>query len=189
MILGIDCDSVLFPFSEHFVPFAENKLLRQLEYPTKFKMYERWGITEEKWNELYQEFIENNELLINKPYPQTVETLQALHDRGHKILIITHRIFPGFSRSLREKMVTDTIEWLEGNNLYFDDLLFMKDKYLVRVDILFDDAIHNLEKVILPTIPVAIEQPWNTEWKGYKIPKFSNSLDLVDLLGSNNKFL
>lgn len=184
MILGIDCDSVLFPFSENFVPFAEKMLNRKLPYPDKFHMHEQWGISSESWRKIFEEFVAHNELLIHKPYDGVKETLDILKSKGHDILIATHRVFPDFPKILREKMVTDTIEWLEGNNLYFDDLLFLKHKWLVNFDILFDDAIHNLEKVHENTIPVAIEQPWNKEWNGYKISKFSDCIELVDLIAS-----
>jgi 5'(3')-deoxyribonucleotidase len=50
-------------------------------------------------------------------------------------------------------------------------LLFLKEKYLMKIDLLVDDAVHNLQAAVVNsnTIPICVDQPWNQNWNGHRI--------------------
>lgn len=194
MEIGIDLDGTCFPFTELLIDFVEKKTGIKYNIPPEFEMWRGWKITRERWFELYEEFVLNKGLEIADIYPNVVSTLKYLHEQGHHIHIITHRLFPDKGSKLRTMMIYSTVNWLEKMNVYYDSLLIMKDKGLVQLDVLVDDAVHNLEKVHAHTIPLCIKQPWNHTWKkkvlykGLEIPnRFDNIKEIIPVINKIDK--
>lgn len=168
MIIGIDCDGVLYPFTEKFTKFAEQKLNRDLPIPTKWEMWQDWNISVETWQEIYFDFLEIGGLNLAEPYINCQEVLTKLKQSGHTIFIITHRLLDCLNSRQRKLVVKATIDFLEDNNIPYDDLLIMQKKHLVKTDILLDDALHNLNSFKYGA-PVCFNQPWNQEYSGYRV--------------------
>ena len=57
---------------------------------------------------------------------------------------MTHRLFLEYSH---QASVSQTIEWLDKNDIPYSDLCFMKEKAQVGADIYVDDAPHNVEQL------------------------------------------
>lgn len=175
MNIGIDLDGVMFPFAENFQPFCEKELGRKLPPQKTFNMTTSWGLDFDQWLDLYGKFIFAKGM-ESDPYPRSAEAVQNLFDAGHQIHIITHRTYPDASKKLRYQLCSSTMRWLEKNNIPYHSFMLMKDKYLVNVDIMIDDAIHNLEafqRYRPRTELYCISQPWN---KGFKIKKRFSSI-------------
>lgn len=177
--LGIDCDGVLFPFTELFIDFVEKETGKRYPLPDSFRMSIQWGMERKVWFELYEKFVLEGGLEINKIYTHAASAINELHNQGHKIHIVTHRIYPDSSSKLKEKMITSTIKWLNKSNIYFDSLVVIKEKDLMNVDFLVDDAIHNLEKVHKNTKPVCMSRKWNKEWEGLRIKNLKEFINLI----------
>jgi hypothetical protein len=75
-----------------------------------------WNISNEEFNEMYQNFILEDGFL-NPPYKDSSEITQYLKQMDCNISIITHRIFPEFSSEVKIKSVESTTKWLENNNI------------------------------------------------------------------------
>ena len=63
--------------------------------------------------------------------------IKSLKDAGHHITIVSYQ------RSLQNKI--DTLNWLQNNNIEYDDICFTDKKYLIKGDYMIDD---NLEFLI-----------------------------------------
>lgn len=177
--LGIDCDGVLFPFTELFINFVKQETGIKYPIPNNFRMSEEWKMDRDVWFKLYEKFIFKNGLEINKIYSNATSSIKELHNLGHKIHIITHRVYPNSSSKLKEKMISSTIKWLNKSDIYFDSLTFIEQKDLINVDFLVDDAIHNLEKVHKDTVPICLARNWNKNWKGVRIKNLKVFANLI----------
>jgi 5'(3')-deoxyribonucleotidase len=185
MIIGIDCDGVLYPFTENFIKFASNKLKRELPIPTKWEMWQEWNITIDEWKDIYFDFLELKGLNLSEPYKDCQEVLKRLREKGHSIFIITHRLLPFLNSRYRKMVVNATIEFLEDNDIPYDDLLIMEKKFLVKTDILLDDALHNLNKC--ESIPICFNQPWNQNYEGTRVNGWLEFEKLVNELNGYNE--
>ena len=83
------------------------------------------------------------------------EAIDMLHRAGHKIIICTWQI------TYEAKQYT--LEFLENNKIYYDDICFTKDKQLIKSDVIIDDNIEFLEKD-LSNKKVCISAAYNQEW-------------------------
>ena len=66
-----------------------------------------------------------------------------------------------------------------------NNIIFISHKYLLNLDLLIDDGIHNLEN--FKGIKVLFERPWNTSWNSYnyKINKWDDNI--VDIINNLKK--
>lgn len=107
-----------------------------------------------------------------EPLPGAIDGVRALLDRGHEIVIVTaakngHR---------------DKLEWVWTNLPFLprDNVIFAHRKELVRGDILFDDAPHNLEAFSAYGTPVAMAYPYNEGVPYSRVDSWPAFVDLVD---------
>jgi 5'(3')-deoxyribonucleotidase len=88
-----------------------------------------------------------------------VEGIRALHDKGHRLVVVTHR---------PQQAVGDTIDWLAYVNLPFAGVHILTNqepKWTVQADLLIDDKPQNLNEWVENTNGWAIKfvQPWNQD--------------------------
>jgi len=98
----------------------------------------------------------------------TRELIEKLKRRECHIALVSHQ-FRGAEHY--------STKWLERNDIYYDSLHFTKDKNLVNTDVLLDDCPANL---IRHKNPVCMNQPWNQEYKGKRIRKLEELLDIIE---------
>lgn len=83
---------------------------------------------------------------------------ERLHKKGYRISVITKRERP---------TVAYVAKWLDYNEVYLDDLLFVFDavpKAEYPFDILIDDAPKNLVDISAPKTAILFNQPWNRDF-------------------------
>jgi 5'(3')-deoxyribonucleotidase len=90
-----------------------------------------------------------------EPYPEAIETLHALRDVGHDIVVVTAK--PRWA-------VPDTLRWMADHDLPTSEIHIRFRKYLVDCDVYLDDS-----PIVLPELvehrPAAMVcrmvRPWN----------------------------
>ncbi|MEM9204496.1 MAG: hypothetical protein AAGC53_22880 [Actinomycetota bacterium] len=105
-----------------------------------------------------------------EPYETALDSLQALADDGHEIVIVTTK--PAFA-------IDDTYDWLDRFEVPTTEIHILDDKTLVDCDVYLDDAVHNLE-ALSAARPEAMVcrfvRPWNEpvagtvdvdDWRGF----------------------
>ena len=84
---------------------------------------------------------------------------KRLHKKGYRISVITKRERP---------TVAYVARWLDHNDVYLDDLLFVFDavpKAEYPFDILIDDAPKNVVDISEPKTAILFNQPWNRDFE------------------------
>lgn len=106
-------------------------------------------------------FVDNDkEIFLNSnAFIGSKEAIDMLHRAGHKIIICTWQI------TYEAKQYT--LEFLENNKIYYDDICFTKDKQLIKSDIIIDDNIEFLERDLSDN-KICISAAYNREWEGKK---------------------
>jgi len=181
MRIGVDIDGVLRDFHGHTIrvwneqhpdkPFH----LKDWQYNDSFyQMFLLKGehphlISKQMRNDAFQWWIDNGAYSDAPVLDGACSTLKALHDRKHKIVIISHQ-----TREAHPDAALATTNWLHKNDIYYDELHYVSDKSVVRADVLIDDnsnIIKNfLDKSIVRNtkdLPWAImfDYPWNIKSK------------------------
>lgn len=120
-------------------------------------------------------FFEDNGFRIfrcSRPYDGVREAIKKLHEMGHKIVIVSYQ------RSHENKI--DTLEWLNSNNIFYDDICFTKNKDIIKGDIIVDDNPEFLEQVTDNCQPVLIDMPYNKNCHNFV--RYNSFIDFVNSL-------
>lgn len=109
-----------------------------------------------------------------EPIDGAINGVRALLNRGHDVVIVT-----AARRGHRDKL-----EWIAENLPFLprDNVVFTHRKELVRGDLLFDDAPHNLEAFARYGIPVAMAYRYNAGVDCARVANWREFLTLVDRL-------
>jgi 5'(3')-deoxyribonucleotidase len=88
------------------------------------------------------------------PYPDAIEFVKELHDRGHEVYLSTAP-FPSDNCMWGKKV------WMEDHLPFLPSsrLCILQDKFLLRGDMMVDDKPENLIK--FEGLRVLFSQPWN----------------------------
>jgi 5'(3')-deoxyribonucleotidase len=144
-ILGVDLDGVVGDFYGAMRAIAAEWLGRPIETLTgevTFGLNE-WGIAEfGGYDRLHRFAVTQRNLFRDmKPIQDAPAVLRKLSNRGIRIRIITHRLFLKYSH---KTTVTQTVDWLDFNDIPYWDICFMNDKGAVGADLYIEDAPENI---------------------------------------------
>jgi beta-phosphoglucomutase-like phosphatase (HAD superfamily) len=146
----LDVDGVIYPFPELFTTWLAARLDRPLELDTTaWAFYACWGLDDEDFlGHLVDGVREQDLWWTGDPYPDVVATFDRLHERGHRIHLVTARDVAGAEAGLAA-----TEHWLAVNDLEVASVNLAQDKptVLERLDldvatcVAVDDGPHHVE--------------------------------------------
>lgn len=183
MKLGIDCDGVIFDFVDSFRSYIKtigNPYKAKLSVtPKSWNMWEWWEIEKQEFWELLSRYSKDRGFSKGSPMDlEVVGKLKALSEK-HEILITTAR-HVGLD-SHKNVIIDSTVEWLDFFNIPYHDLLFLRDKTLVKADIFLDDGAHHLEALHkCSKIAVCYDQPYNQSWVGHRVKNWTEFEKFVE---------
>lgn len=132
-----------------------------------------WGphIYARKGKAIYRYLSKPGFFLDLEPIPGAVEGVRKLVDLGHDVVVVTaarhgHR---------------DKLDWVQKNLPFLDyrHVVFAHRKELVRGDVLFDDAPHNLAAFQSYGLPVAMAYRYNEGAPGERVPDWPAFVKLM----------
>lgn len=147
--IGVDLDGVLCATRNRFIDEIESL------YDINIKVT-RTGLSipqlNKNYGELVQEIVNNNYNIYNsiEPIKGASEAINRLSE-DYKIKIITHRVHRNWLNSeKRDRLKSLSINWLDDNDIYFDEFIFPtpKDKSEVPAEIYIDDRVNNINDII-----------------------------------------
>lgn len=174
--IGIDLDDTLFDFIGGFRRFYAKMRGMGEKYfpdPTNWDFSKEWGMTDQ--DELHATmriFANEGGFQRLAPMSNSLRYMNLLKEDGHTLKIVTSRSDAICSKRYETKrdIQRQTISSLDFYDVEYDELHFVKDKSSVRMDILFDDAPHQLDKVQTVGVhPVCITTSHNTKYQGVKV--------------------
>lgn len=129
--------------------------------PTKkpiWNFFEEWGWTVEQFVQECNDAADAGILFDGPLRPGYKDGIQKIADMGHTIVIHTDRPF-GSTPEVSEKI---TVEWLERNGVYYDELWFGPNKNESGCDFFIEDKLENYDSLVEHgTNAFLLNRPWN----------------------------
>jgi 5'(3')-deoxyribonucleotidase len=155
-IFGVDLDGVVGDFYGALRKIAAewlNKPLETLTTDVTFGLHE-WGLDEfGGYDRLHRYAVTQRNIFRDiEPIENAPSILRKLSNQDIRIRIITHRLFLKYSH---RTSITQTVDWLDKNDIPYWDICFMNDKGAVGANVYIDDTpenILNLRKLGCKTI-------------------------------------
>ena len=160
--VGLDLDGVMYRAFEWDL---QHYCINQLGYDpetlplpwTRWDSWrEMWGMDEETFLRLCHEATDAGEMFVHgNVEPHAVEVINRLHDAGHQIHIITARAFG-------RRSPHNSADWLHKHGIPFESLAMVRNKKLMRPDIMLDDHEYNFADMWSVGVETWLyDQPWN----------------------------
>lgn len=122
-------------------------------------------------------FVEQGGFLSLPAMPNASEVLHKLVNEGVRIRIVTHRLLRNGTYA---QSISDTVRWLDHNNIPFHDFCAISEKSAVGVNLLLDDAPYNITNVREHGGYVAVyDQPYNRHLDGPRVHNWNEIHDFV----------
>lgn len=169
--LGIDLDGVCYQFVPKLAQYIHKKTGRPL---SELGPAKTWNFFKDQWGYSYQEYsdfvaqgIHDREIFWEgEEFPGCREILDVLSD-DFEIVIVTARFFNNVPHELSEAA---TLHWLESHSIPYNELIISNDKTNLNLDLLLDDAPHNIENALLHGEGAVIfDQDWNIDIDGDRV--------------------
>lgn len=176
MIIGVDIDGVLCNLNgyvkKYFKKYLQkNNVPYKLNKPKEY-FYEQFNVDEKYeygfWREASFHYAKN---VVMKNQADVVT--KKLHKQGHKIIIVTSRLYATEDSDYGKKVKALVLNWLKKNNIYYDEIFFCNEKIRKisvikeqKIDIMIEDSVRNINE-LSAVIPVLVfKNPSNRKTKG-----------------------
>jgi len=166
--IGFDVDGVIFPFADLFTDFVNDNSEFNFPYPQTWRFFEEWGKDAGWFATWHAEFVNFNGYTSGPLIGGngTRLALRDLRDAGHEIILVTARkANPGQDENIKAQ----TIFWLDGEGIPYDELHFSSDKTSVQTDYFIEDRVENFEHILenSDTDAYLLDQPWNRNFEDW----------------------
>ena len=165
MRLGIDLDGVVCDFNAgwmqlHMAEFGSElkpemvvtwNSLHELGGFADMQAFWRWAQATEDRPSIFRHL---------EPFPDALETLHALRDAGHRIVILTAK--PRWA-------IPDTLRWIADHELPTEEIHIRYRKYAVECDVYLDDSpmvLPDLVRHRSDAVVCRMIRPWNEPIEG-----------------------
>lgn len=172
MIIGVDLDGVTGKYVEVLRTFVSNQLgIPEAERMTMFPEPIDYNFT--NWPHVSNDFVKfHSEAVAAGLYKDmdvmdgASETLWRLNGEGDHLRVITSRFV---KHGQNYKVVANTAEWLDKNDIPYRDIMFVHEKVDVYADVYIDDSPSNILKFDAAGRTVIIfDAPYNQGMAGMR---------------------
>lgn len=181
-VLGVDVDNVLADYTgglRRIVAEERGILPTALPDPTGWSHYEEWGFTGDEFNEWHRRAVVEHRMFRDLDVmPGAAEVLRHLSEKGVRIRIITHRLYLSGTHQIA---ASDTVEWLDKNDIPYWDLCMIAKKGDVGCDLYVDDAPHNIQALRdIGRKVIVYDWPYNRELEGPRARSWEDVEELAN---------
>lgn len=157
--IAFDMDNTIFNFMEVLIKEYNKKYSDNVQFSdlTKYDFSDKIKIP---LKQFFKEFATSENFRKMKPYPYVKEFIDLIHN-GENIKV--YFVSAGHPKTMvaRDKLLSKTFSWYESKQL-----IMLRDKHLLLIDVLFDDCLDNFNGAQYDCIVVT--QPWNKDIGGYE---------------------
>ncbi|MFY1691158.1 5' nucleotidase, NT5C type [Plantactinospora sp. WMMB782] len=139
-----------------------------------------WGVgSKELFDRLhYTAFVRQPGYRTMAALPDSIGALRALSARGHRIRIVTGRLW---TAQVIRQAVADTAVWLDRHQVPADDVVFVTDKTAIAADVFVEDAPHFVTALrAAGRSVITVDTRYNRHLPGPRASSWSQVLRLVD---------
>ena len=173
--IGLDCDDVLYGCNSYVVKLENIKRTSEGRPLLDMSRLTSYGATGNELDVRF-EYFQSREFYETQPVIEgAVELVRELVEMGHDIFIFTS-IDSRFGE-IRRRRITEDLPYIKEENIFISNR-----KDIFSVDIMLDDAIHNLQgdKAVNASFPVLMKKPWNENCLGIiSVENYEEFLELV----------
>lgn len=187
MRIGIDIDGVLtdeysFVLDYGTKYFSEKKI----KYNLHNDIYDSeniFEVTEKQYNDFWEKYIfYYSENILIRPFAS--EVIKRLKSDGNDIYIITSRSFTTYENKYKAKMQNIVKEWLDKNNVVYDELIFSRNKSDIckekNIDIMIEDKPENISLISKDRLVICYDHPYNNKLTNENIIRCYSWFDIYD---------
>ena len=132
-IILTDVDGVLLDWEKHFSRWMSSRGFQQVEGAEKmYSMYERYGISREKKEELIREFNSSAWMATQEPMPDSQTWVKLLHAEGWTFIPITSQTWDIPAQKLRKRRLQELFGGTVFSNFFILDTGADKDSALAE---------------------------------------------------------
>lgn len=154
MIIGVDIDGVLCDLNgfvrKYFKKYLEDNNIEYKLDKSKDQFYKQYNVSKSIEKDFWDQYVFKY-AKIGTMINNASKIMNKLHNDGHKIIIITSRLFSKNDDEKGNLMKENVVKWFKKNKIYYDEMYFSNEtigkKKLVlqnNVDIMIDDSPRNL---------------------------------------------
>lgn len=169
MNIGIDIDGVLMDDDTYrldtMTKYCYENNLPNLDEPYRYERKCNWSkeIKEGYRQKYYFEYVKN---IPARMFAS--EVIEKLHNEGNKIIIITGRYKTQENSNIGEQMRKDTVNWLNKNNIIYDDICYVhcpktKEIKEKNIDIMIDDSPEIIPEIVKVTKVLCFDNRYNRD--------------------------
>lgn len=172
--IAIDYDDVLALCTQYAVELEEKKG-NKLDYSS----IKQWGKTGRDTDVIFKYFADPEFYKTQPLYDGAQKFIKELSNREHDIVILT-AIYPQFA-TIRANKIMDEFPEIKKENI-----ILSSRKDLVHVDVLIDDAPHNIEDTPAK-YPILFRRPWNESLTGLvSVYSYNEIIAFIDRVSEMN---
>lgn len=189
MIIGIDVDGTLIDIGEFMLKKGEAYFQRPASDPEAFDVEHMFAVSNKEGTRFWLRQLLS--YCIRAPLISgAAETIRRLKEDGHRIIIITSRVYTAgtgpmgfFPRSVLKR-------WLKKRGVIYDAIVFCQGSAVAKakecarhlVDVMIDDIPDNLLAISKDRAVIAYPMPWNRDMADKGIPRAKDWQDIYDML-------
>lgn len=181
-VLGLDLDGVCADYTVAFKAHVAQTFGIDIDDMEDVHDWDfvklNWGISSRAhFESLHAQAVEEG-MFLNMPTLAGVsKALWTLSDAGIHIRVITHRLF---IKGTHQRVASDTVGWLQKNNIPYRDICFIADKVKVGADAYLDDSPGNIEKLRGGGgNAIVFDQPYNRHVDGLRVHNWDEATRLI----------
>lgn len=170
MNIGIDIDGVLTDEHNYIIDKGAKFLNdRGIKYTLHRDIYDSekvFEVTKEQWKEFWKQHIfDYSKNILIRPFAS--EVIKKLKNENNKIIIITARYYTTYKNEYQEQMQNIVKQWLEKNNVLYDEIIFSEDKVNVcrklNINLMIEDKTENILSISSEIPVICYNHPYNEE--------------------------
>lgn len=168
MRIGVDIDGVLTDEHRFIIDYGTKFLNDEgIEYTLHDDIYDNrkiFEINKSQYDAFWRKYlVYYSENILIRPFAS--EVIKKLKQENNEVYIITSRSFTTYENEYRQKMQNIVKNWLEKNNVVYDEIIFSTNKADIckkmNIDVMVEDKPENILSIskIIPVI--CYDHPYN----------------------------
>jgi len=186
MNIGIDIDGVITDEVGYLKEKGKSYFDKEVVNPSAHKIRDLYDVSDDDqknfWHDNFYDYVQNVSLREDAR-----DILKRIHKDGHKIYIITARNIVAKGFSSLDDLYDKTREYLEKNDIYFDELLFRSNPKVdsideFNLDFFIEDAPKNITALSEKIKVIIYDTPYNKQIDNKNTYRAKNWEDIYNII-------